>query len=580
VHLAKLIAVYAALNLFALRAVAADTSVESTPAPLAKISTPVKSTPGSAARIRPVDLRKITVDASAPMGYLRSLQGVNGAPAPGSHKPENFTFGGWNMPEHTDVSAGYRMARIDLVRTHDAYGPADIDAKFENADAPGGGLISARRDIFDIFPDPDADPSDPRSYNFGPTDHVIASIRKVGAQVMFRLGRSEGADAQPPRDFDKYAAIVSHIVLHYNRGWAKGFHYGIRFWEIWNEPDLGKVFWAGTAQQYFELYGKLARAVKAADRRALVGGPAIARPNDDTPYRDAFLEYVRTEHLPLDFYSWHWYATDSDDPLDFIRISRDLRARLDKHGFARTRSMVTEWNYGLMDPMPSAVQRASFITAALIYMQDAPIDGATLYRADSVFGADGATPDKTGQALIALGRLKDTPLRLKARGADLDGFAVEAARSADGRTVQILLSNYQIPSEFLGPRAADDVLHVPPVFDVRLLARRSISYRNNSGYDLTIDHLPADRRYRVERCRISAAQDFTSLGTTLHDGGPIHLQDELPPPGIELVTIRALDVTAGVAAMRRPASTGMAAQDEPVATVDDCAAQLVAAAGK
>jgi len=70
-----------------------------------------------------------------------------------------------------------------------------------------------------------------------------------------------------------------------------------------------------------------------------------------TPYRDAFLEYVRTEHLPLDFYSWHWYATDSDDPLDFIRISRDMRARLDKHGFARTRSMVTEWNYGLLDPM-------------------------------------------------------------------------------------------------------------------------------------------------------------------------------------------------------------------------------------
>ena len=128
--------------------------------------------------------------------------------------------------------------------------------------------------------------------------------------------------------------------------------------------------------------------------------------------------------------------------------------------------MVTEWNYGLMDPMPTAVQRASFITAALIYMQDAPIDAATLYRADSVFGSDGATPDKTGQALIALGRLKDTPLRLRVRGADLNGFAVEAARSADGHTVQVLLSNYQIPSEFLGPRAADDVLHVPPVFDV------------------------------------------------------------------------------------------------------------------
>jgi hypothetical protein len=518
------------------------------------------------------------VEAATPAGQLRSLQGVNGAPAPGAHKPENFKFGGWNMPERIDVSAGYRMARIDLVRTHDAYGPADIDAHFETADAPGGGLISAHRDVFDIFPNPDADAADPRSYNFGPTDQLIGSIEKVGAQVMFRLGRSEGAAAEPPKDFAKYAAIAEHIVLHYNQGWDQGFHFGIRYWEVWNEPDLGKVFWSGTAQQYFELYGKLARAVKEADRRALVGGPAIARPNDDTPYRDAFLEYVRTEHLPLDFYSWHWYATDSDDPLDFIRISADMRARLDRHGFAHTRSMVTEWNYGLMDPMPTSVQRASFITAALIYMQDAPIDAATLYRADSVFGADGATPDKTGQALIALGRLKDTPVRLRVKGADLNGFAVEAARSPDGREIQILLSNYQIPSQFLGPRATDDVLHVPPVFDVRLLARRSIAYRNNSGYDLTIDHLPENHRYVVERCRISAADDFSSSEMAVHQGGTLRLQQELPPPGIELIRLRAMDPPADDVASRRADSVNAAETSRTSETaVSLCGAQMSAA---
>jgi xylan 1,4-beta-xylosidase len=570
-HLGKLISICLGWALCHSAALAADPVVDSTPAEVAMISARDSPT-----RIRPADLRKITVDAGAPVGRLRSLQGVNGAPSPGAHKPESFKFGGWNMPGRTDVSAGYRMARIDLIRTHDAYGPTDIDAKFETADAPGGGLISARRDMFNIFPDPDADANNPRSYNFAPTDQIIDSIHKVGAQVMFRLGRSEGSDAQPPKNFNKYAAIAQHIVLHYNHGWAKGFHFNIRYWEIWNEPDLGKVFWAGTASQYYELYGKLARAVKSADAHALVGGPAIARPNDDTPYRDAFLEYVRTEHLPLDFYSWHWYATDSNDPLDFIRISRDTRELLDKHGFTRTRSMVTEWNYGLLDPMPTAEQRASFITAALIYMQDAPIDAATLYRADSVFGTDGATPDKTGQALIALGKLKDTPYRLRVRGADLNGFAVEAARSADGRTVQVLLSNYQIPSEFLGPRAADDVLHVPPVFDVRLLARRSISYRNNSGYDLTIDHLPANRRYSVERCRISAANDFASVGTTFYANAPIRLQNELPPPGIELVTLRAIERTPEDAAMQRAAGTAAPGIQAPTpASADHCSAAII-----
>src|SRR6185312_14360654 len=146
------------------------------------------------------------------------------------------------------------------------------------------------------------------------TDKLVTSIIKLRAQAIFRLGRSEGANPQPPPDFDRYADIAKHIVLHYNGGWANGYRYGIRYWEIWNEPDLGKVFWGGSAEQYFSLYAKIARAVKQADPHALVGGPAIARPNDDSAYRDAFMAYVQRTHTPLDFYSWHWYATDSDDP--------------------------------------------------------------------------------------------------------------------------------------------------------------------------------------------------------------------------------------------------------------------------
>jgi xylan 1,4-beta-xylosidase len=490
--------------------------------------------------LRQSDLRKITVNATSVSGTLRSLQGVNGAPGPGGHKPEYFKFGGWNMADDVDASTGYRMARIDLVRTHDGYGPGDIDAKFATAAAPKGALIAAERDVFTIFPNLDADPEDPASYRFGPTDKLIASIENIGAQVIFRLGRSEGADPRPPPDFDRYAAIAKHIVLHYNRGWANGQHYGIRYWEIWNEPDLGNLFWSGTPQQFFALYGKLARAVKAADEKALVGGPAIAKPNDDSPYRDEFLRSVRAAHVPLDFYSWHWYATDSNDPRDFARIAADLRSRLDRYGFTKTRSLLTEWNYGLSDPPPSPLVRASFITSALLYMQDAPIDAATLYRADNVFGADGATPDKTGQALIALGQLKSTPVRLAVAGGDSAGLAVVAGRSRDGRVLRILISNYEIPAQLLGRRAGDDVLHVPPVFDVRLLARRSLSYRNNSGFDLTVDHLPPDRTYVLERCRISGRDDFRPVVTTIAPGQGVHLQEELPPPGVELITVRAI----------------------------------------
>jgi hypothetical protein len=483
-------------------------------------------------------LRKMTVDTASSTGMLRSLQGVNGAPAPGGHKPPYFTFGGWNMPDSVDASQGYTWARIDLVRTHDAYGPTDIDARFERAQAPGGALIHADRDALTIFPDPGGDPQNPTAYSFGPSDPIIASIRNIGAQVLYRLGRSEGADPTPPRDFDRYAEIARHIVLHYNRAWADGHDLHIRYWEIWNEPDLGKVFWSGTAQQYFDLYGKLARAVKQADHQTLVGGPTIAAPNDASPYRDPFLDYVRDAHVPLDFYSWHWYATDSEDPLDFSRIAQDLRQRLDSHGLKETRSFLTEWNYGLITPPPSPLVRAAFITSALIYMQDAPIDAATLYRADNLFGHDGKTPDKTGQALIALGRMLETPHRLSVHGGDQDGFAVQAGRSADASHVQVLISNYQIPHELMGPRKMDNVLHAG-AFDVRLLSRRTVQYRENAGFDLTIEHLQPGR-YLLERCRITERDDFSAADAVISSPGNIHLTEALSPPGLELVSIRKL----------------------------------------
>ena len=505
----------------------------------AGLGTPVAS--AAPPSLRQSDLRTVTVDANVTVGALHPLLGVDGAPGPGGHKPEYFKFGGWNMKDDVDASAGYRRAHIDLVRTHDSYGPGDIDAKFESASAPGGGLICAKRDVLTIFPDASADPDNPASYRFGPTDELITSIVNVGARVLFRVGRSEGADPIPPANFDHYAAVVKHIVLHYNKGWANGFHYAIRYWEIWNEPDLGKLFWSGTPEQYVDLYTKLARAIKEADPEASVGGPAIARPNDHTGYRDDFMRTLQVNHVPLDFYSWHWYATDSNDPRDFVRIAQDLRTRLDSSGLQKTQSFLTEWNYGLSDPPPSPVVRASFITSALIYMLDAPIDAATLYRADNVFGADGNTPDKTGEALMALGQLKSTPVRLQVVGADSDGFAVAAGRSQDGRVLKVLISNYQIPAELLGRRKGDNVLHVPPVFDVTLLPRREIHYHDNGGFNLTIEHLPPGRTYVVEQCRITRKDDFKPTRTVLAPDAAVQINTVLPPPGVELVTVRALE---------------------------------------
>jgi hypothetical protein len=167
------------------------------------------------------------------------------------------------------------------------------------------------------------------------------------------------------------------------------------------------------------------------------------------------------------------------------------------------------------------------------------VDLSAIYRADNLFGRDGATPNKVGQALIASGRMKDTPVRLRTTGSDHDGFAVQAGRSLDGRTIQVLVSNYEIPKALIGPRSRPDILSVPNVFEVRLLKRRQVSYRDNGGYDITIDNLAANQRYSIERYRISSERNFQLLDRTVQRGPLVRLQARLPPPGIELISIKS-----------------------------------------
>jgi hypothetical protein len=214
-----------------------------------------------------------------------------------------------------------------------------------------------------------------------------------------------------------------------------------------------------------------------------------------------------------------------------------MRARLDRYGFRKTLSVLDEWNYGLLDPIPPDLQRAAFITSALIYMQDAPLDVSALYRADNLFGRTGTTPNKTGSALIALGRMKDTPVQLGASGGDDDGFAVQAGRSKNGDTVQVLISNYQIPGNFLGPRSGPDALSLGD-FAVKLLPRRSLTYLDNAGYDVTVDNLDARATYWVERYRISESSDLSLSGSREAHGPSIRVQAELSAPGVELIVVK------------------------------------------
>jgi xylan 1,4-beta-xylosidase len=431
--------------------------------------------------------RQISIDATLTVGALRPFNGV--------------------QAEDAESSAFYRTAHVDLVRIPDGAGAGEIDA---------------------IFPDMSADAENPKSYNFARTDRLVASIKSGGAEPLFRLGRSAGAGADPPADPDKWAQIVKHVVLHYNAGWGRGFRYGIRYWEIWNAPD-SKQFWSGSPAEYYLLYEKTAQAIQAADPAALVGGPALSKPLIAGDYREKFIDFVRLNRLPLDFFSWHFYSVDSNDPYVFVTIARQLRIILDAHGFGSAKNVLDEWNADPAEQDSSNAARAAFAASSLIYMLGGPVDAQTFRRAVAPVGAAGGAADAVGSALGAFGALKSTPVLIRTTGGDDAGFAIVAGRSQDRRLVQILISNYQIAAKYLHPR--DN-------WDTTLPERRTIQYADNGSYDATVS-LPGPGKYQVKRYRLSESSNFALLDERIETGPSIRLQAALPPPAVELIVISA-----------------------------------------
>lgn len=429
--------------------------------------------------------RQIAVDATLTVGALRPLSGVLAVDAEGT--------------------AFYRSAQVDLVRVPDGSAAVDIDT---------------------IFPDKSADVENPKSYNFAAADKLIGSIKSAGAEPLFRLGGGVGHAPDPPADQEKWAQIVRHIVLHYNVGWARGFRYGIRYWEVWNAPD-SKAFWSGSPEEYYSLYEKTARAIESADPSALVGGPGLVKPLLAGPYREKFMDFVRNRRLPLDFFAWHFYAVDSNDPYLFVTIARQLRIILDSRGFGSTKNVLDEWN---ADPaaadMPKP-ERMAFAASSLIYMLGGPIDAQTYHAEPAIHG--GISADSAAAALSAFGALKSTPVLIRNTGGDEAGLAVAAGRSKDNRLFQILISNYQVDAKYLRPR--DN-------WDTTLPERRVLEYRDNGGYDTTVT-LPGAGRYQVKRYRVDAAGTLALFDQSMQAGPDIRLQAQLPPPALELIVISA-----------------------------------------
>jgi hypothetical protein len=325
-------------------------------------------------------------------------------------------------------------------------------------------------DVSTIFREFRDDPAEPANYDFAATDDYVAAVIAAGSPVLYRLGESiehtpRKYRVHPPADPAKWAEICCRIVRHYNEGWAAGFRHGIRYWEIWNEPENRPAMWTGTDEQFLDLYTATARAIKDRWPELKVGGPSIGDTGrfegdafQPSAFLSRFLRHCREQRLPLDFFSWHRYAAD---PSDLARRARAIRQLLDAAGFPDTESHLNEWNFlpgedwrpmmregqGVERERWNAVLRgpqgAAFAAWALVSLQDAPVDMANFYTAEiqmfGMFDFNGV-PQPTYHAFRAFSTLLDTPQRVPTPPGAAGQPAVWAGRDAVGTRAAILLS--------------------------------------------------------------------------------------------------------------------------------------------
>jgi len=241
---------------------------------------------------------------------------------------------------------------------------------FEYARTHDWALVNSNQrvcDYFHIFPLMHLDAKDPKNYHFGPTDYLLKRTREeAGLDVFFRLGTSIEHSGNRihfntviPDDFDKVAEIFAATVRHYNCGWANGYNWNIKYWEIWNEPDGIQNMWTppegavgengnwtsgqrdACRAKFVKFYVTVLKRLKDEFGDEIkVGGPALCYYN--TVWLDELLSACRDAGVAPDFISWHGYARD---PMRYAHEAERGRKLCDSYGFPKCELILNEWHY-------------------------------------------------------------------------------------------------------------------------------------------------------------------------------------------------------------------------------------------
>lgn len=393
------------------------------------------------------------VDFATTQERIKDLGGVNAG-------PEVLSPRGVTTTPPAAIQ-GYKDGGVTLIRVHDISGSQYFDYT-RNFWATG-----ANPSVNATF-----DPNLTSNYIWTSLDNKIDSIVNFGFTPYFRLGVNFGSTfPYPPVDankssFSKFASVCAYTVRHYNEGWSSGRRYGIKYWEVWNEPD-SPGFWkdsatargVGDSAAFVRMYKTVSDSLKRLDATLKVGAAGILSGTvlSKRGWERYFITACRDNRAALDFFSWHLYG--ALNPYTIAVYGAYMRGLLDAAGFTSAENHVSETNIRLGEDdarFPAAAQlinkpkHAAYMASQLISAQMGSIDRLMVYRGTTLmnlFNSDtlGGQPNLmlSGRGFKAFTELtRFAPQRIKAEGSEF--IATEASATKDTTNIMVLAGRADI----------------------------------------------------------------------------------------------------------------------------------------
>jgi xylan 1,4-beta-xylosidase len=369
----------------------------------------------------------------------------------------------------------------------------------------------------------------------------------AGDQTVFHYR----ANVTPPRDPAEWSVLIRKLVRH----WVD--RYGIDevrqwFFEVWNEPNL-TAFGTGAQDDYFVLYRYSVEAIRSVDAALKVGGPATA----DNAWIVDFLDFCRSNALPVDFISTHHYPTDSfGEPGDdsVTQLAKSKRSVLrDEARQVRTQAgdlpvYYTEWctSSNPRDPLHDDPYAAAFIVKTVLeanglvqgysywtfsdifeenYFPSVPFQGG--FGLMSIHGV----PKPSYRAYQLLHGLGNTLWTVEGNHPTVDAWLVSGEHSAT-----VVLTNFALPRHPIETQQVSFALNGAGPFASAAIRRIDVEHANAKRHWEQTGKPEYLSNELVARLELASRLEPEPL--PLHrDGNGIEISVKMPPQAVAAIDL-------------------------------------------